>query len=178
MGSGGGACRLYLKDEAHSHIHHDDDCQHDAPVVGNTHDLREGRAAGGTLNATAHTVHTVPCTTLHHCSSFFCFQSSDLTLGVNYIFWGQHSKQQRITEKKERKRVYLQEVVDGRERMQHDEEEESVQNDAGQHERPWWKYKNTEIQGLQINAASTSQTGKGLDFCRLSIDAFTVILKN
>jgi len=34
------------------------------------------------------------------------------------------------------RRVYLQEAVDGRERVQQDEEEEDVEADAGQHELP------------------------------------------
>lgn len=35
--------------------------------------------------------------------------------------------------------VYLQEVVDGSNRMQHDDEKKNIQADAGQQERPFRK---------------------------------------
>lgn len=46
---------------------------------------------------------------------------------------------------RKKRRVYLQEAVDGRNRMQQDEEEKSIQSDAGQHERPWWDETQTYI---------------------------------
>ena len=39
-------CKAYLQHERHGRIHGDNDDQCNAPVMGNTHDLRGGRAAG------------------------------------------------------------------------------------------------------------------------------------
>ena len=39
-------CKAYLQHERHGRIHDDNDDQCNAPVMGNTHDLRGGRAAG------------------------------------------------------------------------------------------------------------------------------------
>lgn len=57
----------------------------------------------------------------------------------------------------ERNKVYLQEAVDGRERMQHDEEEKSTQADAGQHERPSWN-KSTRRVIVTYNFSTTCDT--------------------
>lgn len=46
--------KAYLQHERHSRIHYDNDDQCNAPVMGNTHDLSGGRAAGRVLNGTPH----------------------------------------------------------------------------------------------------------------------------
>lgn len=52
---------------------------------------------------------------------FFPFRAASATTNVKKMY---------------KNKVYLQEAVYGRNRIQHDEEEESIQADAGQHERP------------------------------------------
>lgn len=48
---GCGVSKAYLQHERHSSIRYDNDDQCGAPVVGNTHNLRGGRAAGTEVNA-------------------------------------------------------------------------------------------------------------------------------
>lgn len=61
-----------------------------------------------------------------------------------FLFFGPNTRQLKacgvtVTRGENERKVYLQEVVNSREGMQHDEEEKSVQTDAGQHEQPSWK---------------------------------------
>lgn len=43
--------------------------------------------------------------------------------------------------KVEKGQFYLEESIDGGDRVQHDEEEERIQPNTGQHERPLWEKK-------------------------------------
>lgn len=90
--------KLYLQQETRRRITDDDEDQSHAPVVGNTHNLREGRKSKHTQ---------------------FVLNQSKPHLSVLLQRPGLQTEPSR--EKK-----YLQEVVDGRKRDEHNEEEESV----------------------------------------------------
>lgn len=65
------------------------------------------------------------------------------------------SKNTRITSiqregRAEEEEVYLEESIDGRDRIQHDEEEERIQPNAGQHERPLWDKKYNKMRRFHL----------------------------
>lgn len=100
MGVRGAAMRLklYLQQETRRRIPDDDEDQSHAPVVGNTYDLREGRK-----------------------SKHAQFVRTQSEPRPNVLL-----QRQGLKTKPSREKKYLQEVVDGRKRHQHDEEEEGV----------------------------------------------------
>lgn len=100
--------KLYLQQETRRRIPDDDEDQSHAPVVGNTHNLREGRKRKHTQ-----------CVRIH----------SEAHPSV-------HLQRPGLKTEPSREKKYLQEVVDGRKRDEHNEEEENVESRGGQQERP------------------------------------------